>query len=409
MIIAGGTYTETVIEPDSKDLMGSGMRAAAALAPHDNSLRLVTAVDDAMAEEAELVAEALGVRRTLVERSEPVGFRYMTPISSPLINGVGAIASGGVREEADTALLFGFVERGEVLTSVDARTVVLDPQKPRDTDRLNLSSIQSERLVLVANRSETRQLARGEGSVAAAARKLLSDPRLDAVVTKQGAAGSLVSWRSGTEIHQETVGAHPTNRVWPIGSGDAFSAGYAFALQQGADYVEAARVGSRSAAHWCSTRQPSLPVAVLAGEDVSDALRPRRARVYVAGPFFTTGERWLVETVRDQLDSLGVIPWSPVHEVGHGENIAHADLAGLRSSDAVLALLDHSDSGTIFEVGWAVAAQIPVVGFGRVVEKEGMKMLGGSSVELHRDLSTACYRAAWAAMGLSIEPGWMTT
>ena len=92
-----------------------------------------------------------------------------------------------------------------------------------------------------------------------------------------------------------------------------------------------------------------------------------------------------------------------------GRHPGHADLAGLRSSDAVLALLDHSDSGTIFEVGWAVAAQIPVVGFGRVVEKEGMKMLGGSSVELHRDLATACYRAAWAAMGLSIEPGWMTT
>lgn len=409
MIIAGGTYAETVVEPDSKDLMGSGMRAAAALASHVDDLTLVTAVDDALAEEAELVAEALDVRRTLVERSEPVGFRYMTPVSSPLINGAGAVVSGGVSADTDTALLFGFVERGEVLTSVDARTVVLDPQKPRDTDRLSLSAINSERLVLVANRSETRQLARGERSVAEAAKALLSEPRLDAVITKQGAAGCLVTWKAGTDIRQETVGAHPTKRVWPIGSGDTFSAGYTFALHHGADYVEAARVGSSSAAHWCSTRESRIPAAVLTGEQVGGALHPRRGRVYVAGPFFTTGERWLVETVRDQLDSLGVVPWSPVHEVGHGEDIAHADLAGLQSCDAVIALLDHSDSGTIFEVGWAVAAEIPVVGFGRVVEKEGMKMLGGSSVELHRDLATACYRAAWAAMGMPVEPGWMTT
>ncbi|SIS10873.1 PfkB family carbohydrate kinase [Microbacterium sp. RURRCA19A] len=408
MKIVGGTYTESVVEPDSEEIMGSGMRAAAALAPHVDNLSLITAIDSELNEPVDWIATALRVNRTVVERSEPVGFRYMTPISAPLINGIGARIYDDVVVEDSFALLFGLVERHFGKRKVDASTVVLDPQKPRDTEQLQLADLSYDRLVIVANRSETLQLAREARSVSVAARLLLNASEASAVITKQGAAGCLVTWREGTSVRQETVGAHPTKRVWPIGSGDVFSAGFSFALSEGAHFVEAARIGSRSAAHWCSTQQPDVPASILRGESTGGVLNPRRAQIYLAGPFFTTGERWLIETVRDMLNSLGVVAWSPVHEVGHGDDIAEADLEGLRNSDAVLAMLDHSDAGTIFEVGWAVARDIPVVGFGRVVEKEGMKMLGGSSVELHRDLATACYRAAWAGMGMRTTSGWLT-
>ncbi len=129
--------------------------------------------------------------------------------------------------------------------------------------------------------------------------------------------------------------------------------------------------------------------------------------VYLAGPFFTVAERWLVDTVKDALEHIGVDVWSPVHEVGPGGlEVAEADLDGLRRADAVLALLDHADPGTVFEVGWAVRERVPVVGFATSLDPEGAKMMAGTSVELHRDLSTACYRAAWAALGLRPTPGW---
>ena len=83
--------------------------------------------------------------------------------------------------------------------------------------------------------------------------------------------------------------------------------------------MEAARVGSRSAAYWCATRRPDIPKRVLDGETDYAPVQPRAARIYIAGPFFTTGERWLVDTVKDELESLGVTPWSPVHEVGPGD------------------------------------------------------------------------------------------
>ena len=92
MIIVGGTYRETVVVPESEELMGSGVRAAAALSSTAAPPVLHTAVDvdEDLAEEADLVARALGVTRTTVQRTEPVGFRYFTPISSPAVNGPSA-------------------------------------------------------------------------------------------------------------------------------------------------------------------------------------------------------------------------------------------------------------------------------------------------------------------------------
>jgi nucleoside 2-deoxyribosyltransferase len=179
----------------------------------------------------------------------------------------------------------------------------------------------------------------------------------------------------------------------------------------GADLIEAAKLGSAATAHWCSTQNPAITEAILNGiyEEVPSPIVPSTPQVYIAGPFFTVGERWLVETVYNELFSLGVQPWSPVHQVGHGDlEVAHKDIDGLVDSDVVIALLDHADPGTVFEVGFAVSHGTPVVGYAQVLNAEGAKMMAGTEVELHRDLSTACYRAAWVGMGLRPRPGWMT-
>lgn len=414
MIIVGGTYDEIVVEPESNELMGSGMRAAAALAQREKRPDFVTALDDDSREEAGFVAEALGV--TLIEtaqRDERVGFRYITPISNPSVNGPSSrlVGSAPLMAIGDTVLLFGLVEAPAGGVHVEADILVFDPQRPRDAEPLKLDGLDAKRRFVVANTNEMKKLG-GSGPVREAAANLLNrTPEIEGAVTKRGAAGSLVSWRDGGEIKHQVVGAHPTARVWPIGSGDTFSAGLAHALDQGADLVQAAMLGSAAAAHWCSTRNPAVTKRILAGDysELPPTAEVGTGTVYLAGPFFTVAERWLIETVRDQLYSLGVDVWSPVHEVGHGgDDVAEKDLDGLRKCDAVLALLDHSDPGTIFEVGWAVHSGYPIVGFASVLHPDGAKMMAGTTVELHHDLSTACYRAAWAAMGLTPRSGWIT-
>jgi nucleoside 2-deoxyribosyltransferase len=403
MIIVGGTYFERVVVPDSDYLIGSGVRAAAALANIDSPPLLYTATDADTEAEAELVASALKVNRLTVGRSEPVGFRYMTPLSAPSVNGPAAKLDDPIVPPSDaTVLCFGLVERGDV--NIEGKTVVLDPQKPRDTGPLTFTSITADRIIVVANRSETRQLG-GIDKIFA------NDERVHGVVTKRAAAGCTVAWRSDGEVRTEDLGAHPTDRVWPIGSGDTFSAALAHALDSGADLVDAARVASAAAAHWCATRSMSLPAALFSGDagSLPAPLPPSRPLIYLAAPFFTVSERWLVELVRDALFGLGVSVFSPLHDVGEGgDEVAEADIEGLRRCDAVLALLDGSDPGTVFEVGWAVRERIPTVGYASLLNEEVVKMMAGTAVELHRDLSTACYRSAWAGMGLRPRRGWVT-
>ena len=414
MIVAGGTYDEIVVEPDSRDLLGSGMRAAAALRHREQPPVLETALDAETVEEAGFVADALGVQLGRgVRRDERVMFRYLTPISAPAINGPSSrlIDADNWVVEDSTVLTFGLVEARTGGVHVCADTVVFDPQRPRDTEPLQLGNLDAKRRIVVANGNEVRKLGRHADHRTAAANLLVTTEGIHGVITKRGATGSIVSWQDDGEIRHETVGAHPTTRVWPIGSGDTFSAGFAHAVDLGADLVEAARIGSAAAAFWCSTRNPAVDRAILDGDtsELPRAAEPRTGKVYLASPFFTVAERWLVETVRDELFSLGVDVWSPVHEVGPGgDEVAQKDLAGLEECDAVIALLDHGDPGTIFEVGWAVQAGYPVVGFASSLHKDGVKMMAGTSVELHRDLSTACYRAAWAAMGLRPTPGWVS-
>lgn len=415
-MVAGGVYQESVIEPESDNLVGSGLRAAASLTSVCTP-RLRTATDSTVDEEVRLIAAMLGIELTTTSRTEPVKFHYVTPLSPPTITGPNSALTQNVHCADQVVLAFGMIEAapgGKHQVSIEAEVAVLDPQKPRDTDALNLESVDAKRTILVANTSEILGLAGYEGGrtgVPGAASALLTRLGVEAVVTKQGAMGSLVTWRDGTDVKQERVGVHPTRRVWPIGSGDTFSAGIAFALGEGADVYEAASVGSASAANWCSTQALATPASILRGEShgLSSLTPGAKPKIYLAGPFFTIAERWLIEEMRNALFGLGVDVWSPLHEVGSGGlEVAQQDLDGLLECDAVLALLDNADPGTVFEVGWAVREGIPVVGHAKVLDTEVTKMMAGTEVELHRDLSTACYRAAWAGLGMRVVPGWMT-
>ena len=121
----------------------------------------------------------------------------------------------------------------------------------------------------------------------------------------------------------------------------------------------------------------------------------RAGPVYLAGPFFNLQQRWLIDVVKDALWP-GV--WSPSHEVGPGGiEVAQADLDGLELCDSVLALLDDNDPGTVFETGYATKIGIPVVVYADKLDDEGGKMLLGSGSDHSADLSTAVYKAQWAA------------
>lgn len=397
MKVAGGAYLELCREPGDhgtgQTLLGSGMRAAAALRGVADELTLHSAVDAALRDDAEVVAATLGLHVQWRERTEPVAFRYWTPLSAPTIDGPNARAEPIVLSDGNT-LVFGMLE-GRPRADVDG--LVFDPQQPRDLGAIDLDGLRAGRLGLVANSAETMAMT-GEREVAVAAQRMRELAGADVVVTKRAARGALVTTATG----QELVGPWPTPRVWPIGSGDVFAAGFAWAwLESGAEPVEAARVGSHAASRWCAQRDLDLDRDDF--EPGPGQLRPEDGRVYLAAPFFNLSQRWLVELVSDALVGLGGAVFSPFHEVGVGEDhIAAADIEGLRQCTALLALLDESDAGSVFEAGWATGDGLPIVVYTEHPEREDLKMLRGTGAEVHTDLPTAVYRALWASMGLAL-------
>jgi hypothetical protein len=409
MLVVGGTYAESCDTPGWNTIQGSGMRAAGAL--QTRGVRLLTAVDDTLAAEVELVVNAIGTSRDTVPRSGPVGFDYFTPLSTPRIFGAKTEALQPLVGDDDTALVFGLLETADV--RVRAHQMVFDPQRPGSGDAINLTGLQFDRLALILNSGEARAFGRSM-TIDVAVANLFTQTPAEIIVVKGGASGCMVFDRS--QPNPEHVAACPTTSVWPLGSGDTFAAGFTAAWSAGADPVEAARVGSSSAAYWCSTQGPVLPKEILDGNDTfaaaigivplsvakvgAEVVGQDAPMVYLAGPFFTLGERWLVDLVRDALWAQGVRVFSPFHDVGPGdESVAIADIEGLKRCSSVAALLDNSDFGTVYEAGWAERDGLPVVGYASRPDKEGAKMLTGLGGELHGDLSTAVYRAAWRAFG----------
>ena len=385
--VIGGSYRETCREPSIDRLLGSGVRAAATLADLGHDTQLVTCIDDDTSDELTAVAHTLGIRPTDRTRTEPVTFAYDTPLHHPSTH--GSSRGSPLRAEDRAVLGFGMVETH---WSANASALVVDPQHATVADLLQRCS--ADRTAIVLNEHEARRLT-GEQDLTATAQALLTSPA-DVVVVKQGAVGGLVASADGVE----TFGAHPTDLVQPLGSGDAFSAGFthAWALND-ADPATAARFGSKVAAAHSLTGSPQVTQTFHCLNDPLPYPTGQWPRVYLAGPFFDLAQRTLIHLARQALLHIGVEVFSPLHDVGRGgDEVAAADLDGLAGCHSVLALLDGADPGTVFEVGWAAREGIPVVGFADNVDDHEWTMIRGTGTRVASDLSSAVYGAAWAAI-----------
>ncbi|MFD0898586.1 nucleoside 2-deoxyribosyltransferase [Loigolactobacillus binensis] len=101
------------------------------------------------------------------------------------------------------------------------------------------------------------------------------------------------------------------------------------------------------------------------------------ANIYLAAPFFDDDQIERLQAVEQTLKQNPTVanifvPMNDTNAAGlefgtpQWRNLAyHEDLAGLTSADVVVAVYDYkagySDPGTMFEIGYAVAKQIPVV------------------------------------------------
>lgn len=270
-------------------------------------------------------------------------------------------------------LRFGCLE-GEFRVAGD--TVVYDPQTAISPELFHSNGSSANRLATVLNKAELRALTQ-TSDIAAGAQALSEVDASDVVVVKAGPDGAYV-FEGGKLIGQ--VPAYEASAIHKVGSGDTFSAAFAFYwMTAGIEPVEAARRASLHTADYVETRRSVFQAAV---PDRQPLLRSGNSAALVALGRAGATASWLLDEALAGLWDLGVP--ARVHD-GALSDVFTA----LRNGEALL-LLDppaaflHADGHrmgrSVAYVETAEAAETPLV-------------------DVERDLATALYRVAWKSSG----------
>jgi nucleoside 2-deoxyribosyltransferase len=391
MIVTGGIYREECVTPFWDRLFGSGGRAATAIAGLSAGTELHGYVAEEWAEDARSSFGSMGVTPHLTPIPNKIGFRYFHSLSRPQIEGYNGDAFPALTVSGRSVLRFGMLEGTAI---VQGERVVYDPQNWAEALQYRANGSTAQALAIVLSQSELENSTGLTGTDAIC--RLFRETDAALVVIKRGARGAVVYY--GT--HETEIPAFRSPSLFKIGSGDVFSAIFAHLWAElHFSPEDAARRASEAVATYVASRDLQR---LSPPEPFAPAPSGVAGRIYLAGPFFTLSQRWLVEEARDALLMLGAPVFSPLHEVGKlgsATAIAEQDLAGLSSCSAVLALIDGDDAGTFFELGYARNRGIPVVAFSESPRLESLTMLAGSGCEIVQDFATAIYRSVWAAMG----------
>lgn len=391
--VVGGIYLEQCWEGDWNELFGSGMRAAATLASRGAEVRLTGYSSSECERAVRATAAAFGVDIDVRIAAQTVTFEYEHSLAVPLMRPQQSMIKRGssIELEQSAILRFGMVD-GDAIVHADS--AVYDPQSAYDPIPFGRNGSTASRLAIVCNQREARLLT-GEGAIEDAARHIALDEGASVVVIKRGAEGATV-WVVGKAFQ---VPAFRSGSVWPIGSGDVFSAVFAQSwILESRDPVESARHASLATALYCKSRSVSAVVdpGLIESEAVSCAVGPQ-PQVYLAGPFFNMMQRWMIRQARTAIADCGLRVFSPFHDVGRGDakDVVAKDIEALEASAAVFAVCDGLDSGTLFEVGYARKLGIPVVAFAQSESEEALKMLQGTGCQIVQDFASAIYRLKW--------------
>ena len=357
MIIVGGTYSEICFEPIWENIFGSGFRAVSVF-------------------------------------KCPI-FQYDYPLKTPTIVPRPDLFSNKkteIKVQGHQILAYGMLEASICL---DGKKVVYDPQSPVNPISFTSTGSKAEQLITIVNYSEAK-LITGCSDINDIRDYFFNVENCLGFILKMGAKGAHVFENGKTK--STIIPVYETNQVWPIGSGDIFSAFFAYNWFEGGHIVDSAKIASQATAIYCNSMDLSIKNK-LQNFKLPELLinKEPKGQIYLAGPFFTFTERWLVNEIRNTFIGFNLKIFSPFHDVGHGKaiDVVDKDLEGIDESEIIFAIVDGLDSGTLFEIGYAISEKKKVIAFVQNEGEESLKMLEGTNCIIENDLTTAIYKTYW--------------
>ncbi|KJF43593.1 PfkB family carbohydrate kinase [Draconibacterium sediminis] len=394
--IIGGSYVENCIDPSYQELYGSGLRAAAALSKKGFDINLFSLISEDLRELAELKGRTFGYNCNYWSTKDTIEFDYYHPLAFPsIINYYDNSPTQEIKlSENGDFLYYGMLEANFIF---QGKYVVYDPQNYKS---FKTTGSTAKHLAIILNKKEALHFSKSESDdLSIIGKELLKTENAEVIVIKNGVNGAYVVDKEGIS----EIPVFATTNVWPIGSGDIFTATFAWQwIIEKKNPRDAAYYASKMTAIFCQTMQ--LPISEISEEILPREIKSRTNKIYLAGPFFTVAERWIINEIRNILIDFGNEVFSPLHDVGildtnkvqsESINIATQDLDALTKCDTIFAIVSGLDAGTLFEIGFAKAVKKRVIILAQNVNENDLTMLIGSECEITNDLSTAIYMASW--------------
>jgi nucleoside 2-deoxyribosyltransferase len=395
--IIGGTYYERCFEPVYDEVYGSGLRACKTIRELDKEYEISykTFANKEICQYLDVFAMTYGKMQcepVLIDNS-PL-FYYEYPLAAPRIfPRLDTLDRNKniINCEAENILMYGFIEGR---AKVKANKVVYDPQSPVNPISFKEMGSEAKELAIVTNWNEAKVLSKKQ-EIADIKRYFFEIEQVSVLVLKMGAKGAVLALNTGEQF---IIPVYKTEKVWSIGSGDVFAATFAYHWFNGISPLESAKKASYATAQYCNCGDYQF--SSLKQEQCFAPLNidtEPQGQIYLAGPFFTFSQRWIVDQIRRAFMDMGLNIFSPFHDVGYGHpsDVAVKDLEALNRSSLVFAVLDGLDSGTLFEAGYAVSKNIPVLCYVENASSQALTMLEGTNCLFESDLTTAVYKAYW--------------
>lgn len=247
--------------------------------------------------------------------------------------------------------------------------VLLDP-KPNEKSLIDAKEILQYVDILLVNEEEAKLIAEKEEmeQTINELRKLITGY----VVIKCGHKGTYIISQTDTTY----VPSFKSNAICTLGSGDVFGGALLATYIRTYDIGYSVKIASCVAACFIEQMQTEGVINRIAAEqEINDRetleYQTSNHLIYLAGPFFSKPECNWLNYICKCLESSGLKVYSPSRENGivrvdapieERRSIYESDIKLLEKSNMVVALLDNEDTGTYFEIGYAIKKEIPVFG-----------------------------------------------
>ncbi len=335
MTVYGGYYKEECLLPQWNNYFGSAGRAVAILSNLNNDIIFETYVSKELNKHIKYFGDFYNIKLKLHENKFNIGFSYFHSLSNPkvLSNKNYHIEKNNLINIVDeNVICYGTLESQPPI--IKAKKCVFDFQSS-SFDEVYNSNNKIDEICLILNFKEASQVSENINIKNIKEYFFNILPSLEILIIKDGPFGGNVFMK---ENHNIQIPIFKTDKLFKIGTGDIFTAifGYLWIKQDIYKYSleQITEISSFSVAYFAQNfsnykvnileryKNKYFEKAYINTYNISK-------KVYLAGPFFNTAQRWQLEDIKQLLGNFKFDVFSPLHDVGTSQDsqqIASLDL-----------------------------------------------------------------------------------